>query len=211
MIPTYSVSPRIRVRESSLKALSAEDVVEGFSLVRDYQQVIDISWDEVVDCIEAESRWLDHAAGSADAAQFDAVLDDAVEQEVGDDFDHLFRGMDVGVAGLVFALTAAGYATCYSCRGHAGISTARVPQVRLATEPDRLRLLVDYAERAGCGLDADDEGLVTVYASSVPDLHRMATLVMEDRAVFESLERPSWMVQALETLGQEEIGEWDDD
>lgn len=211
MIPRYSVTPRIRLRDDSLKILSVRSVVEGFSLVRDYIPAIDISWDEVLDCLEAESRWLDRAANAVDAEQFDAVLYEAVEQEVGDDFDYLFRGMDVGVAGLVFALAAAGYATCYSCRGHGGIATGRVPQVRLGTETDRLNWLAVYAERAGCGLETDDDGLVTVYASSVPDLHRMAKLMTEDRAVFESLGNPPWLAQALEVLNREDLDESDDD
>jgi hypothetical protein len=75
VIPTYSVSPHIRVRERSLKVLAAEDVVEAFLHVRDYRPVIDIGWDEVVECVEAESRWLDRASGSVAAKQFDAVLD----------------------------------------------------------------------------------------------------------------------------------------
>lgn len=59
-------------------------------------------------------------------------------------------------------------------RGHAGIMTDRVPQVRLATEPDRLELLVGYAERAECGLETDGDGLVTVYAPTVLSLHKLA-------------------------------------
>lgn len=210
MIPKYSISPRIRLRDRPLRTLSVKDVVGGFSLVRDYMPVINISWEEVLECLEAESRWLNRAANSVDAKQFDAVLYEAVEQEVGDDFDYLFRGMDVGVAGLVFALAAAGYATCYSCRGHGGIATERVPQVRLATEPDRLKVLTVYAERAGCGLETDDDGLVTAYASSVPDLHRMAKLMTEDRTVFESLSQPPWKAQALEAMDHEDLGDWDD-
>lgn len=47
----------------------------GFLLVRDYRPVIDVGWDEVVECVEAESRWFDRPSGSVAAAKFDAVLD----------------------------------------------------------------------------------------------------------------------------------------
>jgi hypothetical protein len=138
------------------------------------------------------------------------LLYSAVGQAAGDDYDYLFRGMDVGVVGLVFVLSAANYATCYSCRGHADI-TDRVPQVRLATEPDRLELLVRYAERAKCGLETDDDGLVTAYAPTVLSLHKLARLMAEDRAVFEALEDPPWLTQALEAQDRQEGVDSEDD
>lgn len=184
-------------------------VVEGFSVVRDYEPQVDITWEEAVECLGAEAKWLDRAAASRDAEEFDELLYSAAEQEAGDGPDDLFRGMDVGVAGLVFVLSAAGYATCYSCRGHAGIMTDRVPQVRMATEPDRLELLVGYAERAECGLETDGDGLVNAYAPTVLSLHKLARLMADDRAVFEAMEAPSWLARAL--ASRDEDFEWDDD
>jgi hypothetical protein len=119
--------------------------------------------------------------------------------------------MDVGVAGLVFVLSAAGYATCYSCRGHAGIMTDRVPQVRLATEPDRLDLLVGYVERAECGLEMDGDGLVTAYAPTILGLHKLARLMADDRTVFDAMESPPWLTQALETQDRQDAVESEDD
>ncbi|MBC6451304.1 hypothetical protein [Actinokineospora xionganensis] len=211
MIPTYDVVPRIQVLPAALTRMTPRRVVEGFSLVRDYEPQFDITWEEAVECLDAEAKWLERAATTQDAKEFDELLYSASEQEAGDDFDYLFRGMDVGVAGLVFVLSAAGYATCYSCRGHAGIMTERAPQVRLATEPDRLQLLVGYAEHAECGLETDDEGLVTAYAPTVMGLHKLARLMADDRAVFETMENPSWLAQALELQDRQEDVEPDDD
>lgn len=209
MIPTYDVAPRIQVQPTALKVLTPRRVVEGFSVVRDYEPQVDITWEEAADCLDAEAKWLDRAATCQNASEFDELLCSAAEQEAGDDFDYTFRGMDVGVAGLVFVLSAAGYATCYSCRGHADIMTDRVPQVRLATEPDRLKLLVSYAERAECGLETDGDGLVNAYASTVLGLHKLARLMADDRAVFEAMEAPSWLAPAL--ASRDEDFEWDDD
>lgn len=211
MIPTYDAAPRIKVQPAALKVLTPQRVVEGFSVVRDYEPHVDITWEEAVECLDAEAKWLDRAAASRDAEEFDQLLYTAAEEEAGDDFDYTFRGMDVGVAGLVFVLSAAGYATCYSCRGHAGIMTERVPQVRLATEPDRLELLVGYAERAGCGLETDGDGLVNAYASTVLGLHKLARLIADDRAVFEALEAPQWLARALEEQVRQEAVESEDD
>ncbi|MGY1868214.1 MULTISPECIES: hypothetical protein [Nocardia] len=209
MIPTYDVTPHIRVQPAALRVLTPRRIVEGFAVVRDYEPQVDITWGEAVECLDAEARWLDRAVASRDAESFDELLDSAPEQEAGDDFDYLFRGMDVGVAGLVFVLSAAGYATCYSCRGHAGMMTDRVPQVRLATEPDRLELLVGYAERAECGLETDGDGLVTAYAPTVLSLHKLARLMADDRAVFEAMDAPAWLAPAL--ASRDEDFEWDDD
>jgi hypothetical protein len=209
MIPTYDTTPRIQVQLSTLKVLTPRRVVEGFSVVRDYEPQVDITWEEAIECLDAETKWLDRAAASRDAAEFDELLYSAAEQEAGDGPDDLFRGMDVGVAGLVFVLSAAGYATCYSCRGHAGIMSDRVPQVRLATEPDRLELLVGYAERAECGLATDGDGLVTAYAPTVLSLHKLAKLMADDRPVFEAVGDPSWLAPTLASRAED--FEWDDD
>lgn len=211
VIPTYDTTPGIRVQPSALRRLTPRDVVEGFSIVRDYEPMIDVGWDEAEECLLAEAKWLKRAAACRDAVEFDEVLSAAPEEEAGDDFDWLFRGVDVGVAGLVLVLTAAGYATCYSCRGHAGLMTERVPQVRVGTEPERLELLIGYAERASCGLDMDTDGLVTAYGSSVIDLHRFAQLVYDDRGLFTSMTDPPWREEAMEALDRGDDFVFDDE
>jgi hypothetical protein len=157
----------VAVYEASLRLLSAYEVVVGFAAVHDYEPMIDVSWDGVRGCLAAEAIWLERAAQAASADGFDETLSVASDKEAGDDVDWLFRGLDVGVAGLVRALSAAGYATCYSCRGHAELASERVPHAFLGTETARLRLLVGYAGTVGCGVETDGDGLVTIYACSV--------------------------------------------
>jgi hypothetical protein len=201
--PTYDVVPLIQIDSTALKALSPAEVVYGFEAIRDYEPMINVSWPEVAKCIRAEGAWLTHAQSAIDESQFDAILAEAYGDdpqdgiEEAEDFDYLFRNLDVGVAGLVFALSAAGYATCTSCRGHDGI--ARPPQVGLGTEPERLARLASYTRGAGCGLEVAD-GIAWIYARSVTDLHAMAQAILDDQAEFEVLGPPPWLEGARAIL-----------
>lgn len=210
MIPVYEVVPEIDVDGTTLKRLTVYGVVYGFSVVRDYEPMIDIGWAEARECVKAETRWLQRASAAQDAGTFDKILAAVPDEEARDDVDWLFRGNDVGVAGLVFVLSAAGYATCYSCRGHVGLEGTRVPQVRLGTEPERLRLLVGHVRQAGCGLAVDGDGLVTIYARSVTEPHALARHMLDDRLVFEALAPPPWRARAMEALEMGDEFEWND-
>lgn len=211
VIPVYEVVPEIDVDEAALTSLTAYGVVYGFSVVRDYEPLIDIRWEEARRCVEAEARWLQWASGAQDAVRFDEILEAAPDEEAPDDFDWLFRGNDVGVAGLVLVLSAAGYATCYSCRGHAKLAGTPVPQVRLGTEPERLRLLVRYVRQAGCGMTVDGDGLASIYARSVSEPHALARLMLGDHTVFETLAPPPWRARAMEALEMGDDFERNDD
>ena len=153
MIPECDVTPTIDVDYASLKVLTAYQVVEGFAVVRDYQPLIDVGWDDAGECVEAEARWLDRAAKAPTAEEFDQILAGAAQEEAPDDFDWLFHGLDVGVAGLTLVLSAACYATCFSCRTHPSRAGDRMPQVIMAAEPQRVRVLARHAERAGSGVE----------------------------------------------------------
>ncbi len=211
VLPTHGVEPVIDVDEADLKVLTSHQGVDGFAAIQGYEPLIDISWDEARECVEAESRWIQMASAAVDASEFDEILGSAPLEEAGEDFDYLFRCNEVGAAGLVLVLSAAGYATCTSCRGHVGLSHGRVPQVGLGTEPERLQLLVGYAGRVGCGVQIDGDGIVWVYGRSVADLHSLAKLMLNDRAVFDALAPAPWRARALEALDYGEEFEWDDD
>lgn len=210
MIPTYDVVPEIEGDSKLLRVLTARDIVDGFSLVRDYAPLIDITWAEAEDCVAAESRWLQLAAHAADPEQFDEILYSAPDEEAPGDFDWLFRWNDVGVAGLVLALSAASFATCYSCRGHAATGGRPIPQVRFGTEPERLNQLIPYIGDAGCGALVDNDGLVTVYAQSVAEMNRLARMIVAAREVFDVLDAPPWQAVALEALAAGDDFDWGD-
>jgi hypothetical protein len=77
VLPTYSVEPVIDVDDADLKVLTPYQVVNGFAVVRDYEPLIDIRWDEARECVEAEGRWLRRAMAAEDAAEFDEILGNA--------------------------------------------------------------------------------------------------------------------------------------
>ncbi|GAB3428310.1 hypothetical protein [Flindersiella endophytica] len=209
MLPTYDVDPAVDVDERQLDVLTPYEVVHGFAAIAGYHPLIEINWDEARECVEAEERWFERASKAADAAEFDEILGTAPEIEADGDGDWLFRWNEVGAAGLVLALSAAGYATCTSCRGHVGLTHERAPQVGLSTEPERLRLSVDHARRADCGVETSG-GLVWVYGRSVADLHALARLILDERVVFDALPDPPWRARALKALEQGEDFESDD-
>lgn len=214
MIPKCDVTPTIDVNYARLKVPTAYQVINGFTAVRDYQPLIDVEWDDARECMEAEARWLSRAARAPAAEEFDRILSGAAEEESPADFDWLFRGLDVGVAGLTLVLSAAYYATCFSCRTHPGIVGDHMPQVLMAAEPQRVRVLTGYAARLGCGVaSVDDWGLVCVYAASVDQLHVLAQAMLTARTELEELPQPSWRPRVQEYLACEDSDEfeWTDD
>ena len=213
MIPRCDVTPAIDIDYASLRVLTAYQVVEGFAVVRDYQPLIGVGWDDARECVEAEARWLDRAAKAPTAEEFDQILAGAAEEEAPDDFDWLFRGLDVGVAGLTLVLSAACYATCCSCRTHPSIVGDHMPQVIMAAEPQRVRVLAGCAGHAGCGVDSMQDGLVCVYAASVEHLHALAEAMLASRAELEELPQPPWLPRVREYLSGEDGDEfaWADD
>lgn len=212
MILKCDVTPVIDVDYATLRVLTAYQVIEGFAVVRDYEALIDVGWDDAGVCVEAEARWLARAAKAPTADEFDRILSSAAEEESPDDFDWLFRGLDVGVAGLTLVLSAAHYATCYSCRTHPGRAGRHMPQVIMAADPQRARVLAGYAARADCGVESA-EGLVCVYAASVQHLHALAQIMLASQADLERLPQPSWRPRVQEYLDCEDPDdfEWADE
>lgn len=186
------MTPTIDVDYAGLKVLTAYQVVNGFAVVRDYQPLIDVGWDDARECVEAEARWLDRAAKAPTAGEFDRILADAAEEEAPDNYDWLFPGLDLGAAGLTLVLSAACYATCFSCRTHPSRAGDRMPQVIMAADPQRVRVLVGYAAHARCGVESMEGGLVCVYAASVEHLHALAQAMLGARAELDGLPQPAW-------------------
>jgi hypothetical protein len=200
VIPRFKVDPVIDVDTQNLRALTAYEVVEGFSVVHDYQPLIQLTWDDAEVCLAAEKDCLERASLADSPADFDRILDSASEEESSDDFDWTFNYMDIGVAGLVHTLSAAGCVTCYSCRQHSRVIHQCAPQVRFATDAERFRILAPLAGVSSCGLAEGDNGLVTAYAASVSEINHFARLIVGQRSEFDALPLPPWMQRAVEAL-----------
>ncbi|WP_298442890.1 hypothetical protein [Ferrimicrobium sp.] len=96
-------------------------------------------------------------------------------------------GLDLGVAGLVYGLAAAGFWTAASCRGHPGTyAWSDHPIVVFACDRHRVAVLQPLVEAAGCGLTTDEhrEGMLAVVAESVEDTMALARMVADHRSEF---------------------------
>lgn len=96
-------------------------------------------------------------------------------------------GLDLGVAGLVFALAAAGFVTAASCRGHTGDRAwAEYPVVLFATDVEHMQVLQLLARNVGCGfaIDPARPSLMCVLGRSVRCMVKLAELIVSRLADF---------------------------
>lgn len=96
-------------------------------------------------------------------------------------------GLDLGVAGIVYALAAVGCWTAASCRGHPGkYAWSDHPIVVLACDRHRAAVLQTWLEQAHCGFTTDEnrEGLLAVVAESVTGMMTLAGLVVPHKSEF---------------------------
>jgi hypothetical protein len=100
-----------------------------------------------------------------------------------DDFDQL-GSLEVGVAGLVQALSAMRCLTAASCRSHVDpLSWSDCPVVFFAAPTWRVEVLAGLVRTTGCGLAAD-RGLIKIYGSSIRQTHALARLILDERVRF---------------------------
>jgi hypothetical protein len=153
--------------------------------------ILDAGWDDVIEAITVEAGLIAAAdAGSSTAAEFDALLDRDLE-----DWQELVLGtLDVGIAGAVLALSAAGCATSSSCRAnHVGRSSDFVvPEVVFWTTPERAHLVRAVASDAGCAFGVDEDGRASVWAPSLAEMMTLARELLARRATFDGLPVPPY-------------------
>jgi len=102
-----------------------------------------------------------------------------------DDFSPL-GGLEIGVAGLVHALSTIGCVTAASCRWHGEESWSDCPVVFFAAPDRKSEILAELIRKTGCGLGAD-RGLLVIEAASVTDLHSLAELIFEEIPRFQPI------------------------
>lgn len=102
------------------------------------------------------------------------------------------EGLEVGVAGLVYALSAAGMFPAASCRGHADpASWSAVPVVMFAADRGHAEALQPLVESSRCGFDLDPirPELLVINGRSVEDTLRLGRAVLASIETFRSLTR----------------------
>ncbi|MGN8026213.1 hypothetical protein [Microbacterium sp. 22242] len=159
---------------------------------------------EAAAVIEAESeaiQWLD--AKAENPLEFDEWADqieyeqpDVPSDEAPDFFSspqawHGVEGLELGVAGISYALNSIGAITAASCRSHAASHRkwSEYPVVLFAIGAGRARLLRPLAERTQCGFEisADRPQFLVLYAASVTELMSLARQIIDNAAAFAPL------------------------
>lgn len=177
---------------------------EGFGFFRNTWTITDVSARAARELIEDERRLaealddlttsaehFDRLARAAEANDLDEaeltadeyrVLDDVIYPEVAP-----LDGLEVGVAGLVYALASVRILPAASCRGqHATSSWADAPVVYFAVTKFRARALQPLAARTGCTflIDGNRPELLIVRGESIANTMALATEILENRVHF---------------------------
>jgi hypothetical protein len=100
-------------------------------------------------------------------------------------------GLEIGVAGLTYALSSVGFLTAASCRAHESHSSwTDCPVVFFGAHKWRAVILAGFALQANCGI-GQDRGMLTLYAPSIRNLMSLAQALLANRTRFRS--RPKAM------------------
>lgn len=177
---------------------------EGFGYFRDVWLIYDVPRALAEEVIKEEGRLVALIASLArDPRDFDQIataLEDREAQElpdwidgsqayeslkleVGPDEPSALMGLEVGVAGLVYALASAGMYPAASCRSHTERSWSDRPVVFFAASRTRAAIVSELMQGSGCGLSVDPArpDLISVYAASIEELMALARRIMDSR------------------------------
>jgi hypothetical protein len=208
VIPSYSVVPEIALPAGIDCGYPTRDEIseEGFGYFRgtwwlghvplsDARRTVEFERDLVaaLDALaDDEQEFEDLAAavehiepddGEVPALLTDTPVEGLVRPFTDDDLP--LGGLEIGVAGLTYALSAVGFRTAASCRAHGANSWTDCPIVLFGAHKWRAVLLAELAAEAGCGI-GQDRDMLTVYAPSIMNLMSLAEGVLAKRASFRS-------------------------
>lgn len=207
MIPVSDVTPEVPSPLPQSKMPVADEITEeGFGFFRGTWFIGRVRIAEALATISEEAEiihWLDEMATSA--IEFEQLAS-AIEQqdpdviseplraavlerggarvlERGEDAMPLDR-LEIGVAGLTYALAAVRCLTAACCRSHTSDhSWSDVPVVLFAAPQWRAEILAELAAVEGCGIDTDRD-LLSVYGRSIRDTNRLASHILAERGRF---------------------------
>lgn len=148
----------------------------------------------IVDSLAANPTEFDKLASSIESCDRDnlpeslvaLLTDDERNAVANEDFAPL-EGLELGVAGLAYALAAVGCWPAASCRGHPGDRAwSATPAVFVALDRHRGMVLQRFVTEARCGFDQDGsrDNLLVIHAESIEDTMCLANLVVGERKAF---------------------------
>jgi hypothetical protein len=182
------------------------DEEEGFGYFRDVWPITGVTVDHAQNVL-SQDRFLSALVASlaTDEIEFE-VLAAAAETGSGEDeeitteqlaalVDHFstaeaLEGLELGVAGLVYALAAAGMHPAASCRGHPDPDAwSSSPVVILAADRPRAEVLQPLVRDSQCGFKVDPvrPELLVIVSSSIEEMLALAQDILDNIAQFRSL------------------------
>lgn len=178
MIPEYPIVSSMPIDESTLLAISAQEWQDGGWDPNLYYSPVDrYEWVEAIKVLAFERSAISEAAQATTSEGFYTRL---AASSHSPDWDEPF---DFGVAGLVLALTAAGFRTSNSCSGH---YERGMPFVRMVTDASHLELLYQACTKVGCSA-IPAEGQVEVHGQTVLHLVSLGDELARCKDAFESV------------------------
>ncbi|MET4782416.1 hypothetical protein [Glaciihabitans sp. UYNi722] len=174
---------------------------EGFGFFQDVWPILDVSENEASEVIDAERVAVAFAdSGSTDEREFEDLakaIEDEYPDSLGDDAQAFMadsgwgglESLELGVAGLVYALAACGFFPAASCRSHYdGMSSwSEYPVVMFAADEMHTQKLQPFIEASGCGLEGDSarSDLLCIYAPSIVEMMLLASALIAAKATFD--------------------------
>ena len=207
MIPRYAIEvDSLLPVEAGYWMPSLEELEEADQL-GDFHDAWLIETDavEALAVIEAESEAVQYIdARATNPLEFDNLADqiefeqpDVPSDEAPDFFSassrpwHGVEGLELGVAGISYALNAIGAITATSCRAHAAMhrNWSEYPVVLFAIDAQRAALLQPLAEHTRCGFEIGDgrPQFLALYAATITDLMALARRIIDHASEFAEL------------------------
>lgn len=183
-VRTFDVEIRRHLEAEALDLLTEADAEaadeEGYLAGnRYYRDLRGWSWNDVRAMLAYEADLVAKITSAPDPAAAERTFEE--EREIDEDSVEGLRGLDVGVAATVTALSALGATPTISCNAGSfgGPHAASYPYVGFYLSEASPNVLLDLAKRADVGLEARG-GLGHLYARSLTDLAKFAELALEE-------------------------------
>ncbi|MBG6055295.1 hypothetical protein IWX81_001706 [Salinibacterium sp. CAN_S4] len=213
MFPTAKVDIRLEIPTGATfwvpKTSDIDD--EGFGNFIGVWPIVGAGTHWTAEVIRAEAVAAEHVGQRArNAWEFEALArrveemdpDDPMPREELADLPFLadptsnwagLGSLELGVSGLVHAMSNAGFFPAASCRSHVANSWSPHPVVLFATDEQRLKRLLPLVRAANCGLGIDGARpeLLSVYAAAIPAMMGLARSLFADRVAFRKMPKTS--------------------
>jgi hypothetical protein len=156
---------------------------EAIAFERDVVEALDLMAPDE-DRFDVLARRVENLDDDDDVAELAGTpLEDVAHPYLGEGSP--LHGLELGVAGLTYALSALGFRTAASCRGHRRGGWTDCPVVLFGGHRWRAVILAGLAGETGCGI-GQDRGMLTVYGPSIRQLIALAQTMVEKRGRFKA-------------------------